>query len=108
MGQNAASADARQHNQDETEMDATTVAVDVAKTVFEVAIANRQSHIVARIDRTDVSYALLGDPVTNASSDGGVWHRSSLRTTYAPSYRLRGDILRLGVYGLRTKGLYSS
>lgn len=29
-------------------MDATTVAVDVAKTVFEVAIANRQAQIVAR------------------------------------------------------------
>ena len=29
-------------------MDATTVAVDVAKTVFEVAIANREWHIVAR------------------------------------------------------------
>jgi transposase len=29
-------------------MDATTVAVDVAKTVFEVAIADRQWHIVAR------------------------------------------------------------
>lgn len=29
-------------------MDATTVAVDVAKTVFEVAIANRQWHIIAR------------------------------------------------------------
>ena len=29
-------------------MDATTVAVDVAKTVFEVAIANRESRIVAR------------------------------------------------------------
>ena len=29
-------------------MDATTVAVDVAKTVFEVAIPNRQCHIVVR------------------------------------------------------------
>ena len=29
-------------------MDATTIAVDVAKTVFEVAIANREWHIVAR------------------------------------------------------------
>ena len=29
-------------------MDATTVAVDLAKTVFEVAIANRQWHIIAR------------------------------------------------------------
>jgi transposase len=48
MRHDAASADAHQHNQEETEMDATTVAVDVAKTVFEVAIANRQWHIVAR------------------------------------------------------------
>ena len=28
------------HNQEETEMDATTVAVDLAKSVFELAIAN--------------------------------------------------------------------
>jgi transposase len=48
MRHDAASADAHQHNQEEAEMDATTVAVDVAKTVFEVAIANRQWHIVAR------------------------------------------------------------
>src|ERR1700716_2710532 len=48
MRHDAASADARQRNQEETEMDATTVAVDVAKTVFEVAIANREWHIVAR------------------------------------------------------------
>jgi transposase len=48
MRHDAASADAHQRNQEETEMDATTVAVDVAKTVFEVAIANRQWHIVAR------------------------------------------------------------
>jgi transposase len=44
----AASADAHQRNQEETEMDATTVAVDVAKTVFQVAIANRQWHLIAR------------------------------------------------------------
>src|SRR5262245_9138529 len=48
MQHDAASADAHQRNQEETEMDATTVAVDVAKTVFEVAVANRQWHIVAR------------------------------------------------------------
>jgi transposase len=29
-------------------MDATTIAVDLAKTVFEVAIADREWHIVAR------------------------------------------------------------
>jgi len=48
MRHDAVSADAHQHNQEETEMDATTVAVDVAKTVFEVAVANRQWHIVTR------------------------------------------------------------
>jgi transposase len=48
MRHDAASADAHQRNQEETEMDATTVAVDVPKTVFEVASANRQWHIVAR------------------------------------------------------------
>ena len=48
MRHDAASADAHQHNQEETEMDATTVAVDLAKTVFQVAIADRQSRIVAR------------------------------------------------------------
>jgi transposase len=35
-------------NQEETEMDATTVAVDLAKTVFELAIANVQWRIVSR------------------------------------------------------------
>jgi transposase len=48
MRHDAASADVHQRNQEETEMDAMTVAVDVAKTVFEVAIANREWHIVAR------------------------------------------------------------
>jgi transposase len=48
MRHDAASADAHQRNQEETEMDATTVAVDVAKNVFEVAIANREWSIVAR------------------------------------------------------------
>jgi transposase len=35
-------------NQEETEMDATTVAVDLAKTVFELAIANAQWRVVGR------------------------------------------------------------
>jgi transposase len=35
-------------NQEETEMDATTVAVDLAKTVFELAIANAQWRVLAR------------------------------------------------------------
>jgi transposase len=44
----AASADTHQPNQEETEMDATTVAVDLAKSVFELAIANTQWRIVSR------------------------------------------------------------
>src|SRR5687767_6186496 len=43
-----ASADPHQHNQEETEMDATTVAVDLAKSVFELAIADVQWRITAR------------------------------------------------------------
>jgi transposase len=48
MRHDAASADAHQRDQEETEMDATTVAVDVAKSVFETAIADREWHIIAR------------------------------------------------------------
>src|SRR4029453_15860783 len=47
-GMMAASADAHQRNQEETEMDATTVAVDLAKTAFQVVIADRHAHIVRR------------------------------------------------------------
>lgn len=35
-------------NQEETEMDATTVAVDLAKTVFELALANAQWRVIGR------------------------------------------------------------
>ena len=37
-------------NQEEAEMDAMTVAVDLAKHVFEVALANRVGQIVERND----------------------------------------------------------
>jgi hypothetical protein len=42
-------------NQDQTEMDATTVAVDLAKSVFEVAIANTHGRLIARqrLNRAD-------------------------------------------------------
>jgi transposase len=36
------------HNQEEADMDATTVAVDLAKDVFEVALANRAGRIIER------------------------------------------------------------
>jgi transposase len=48
MRHHAASADSHQRNQEETEMDATTVAVDLAKTVFELALANAQWRVVER------------------------------------------------------------
>lgn len=48
-------------------MDATTIAVDVAKTVFEVAIANRQWHIVARhrFNRRQFTHFLTTVPPTH-------------------------------------------
>src|SRR4029450_8964925 len=48
MRHDVASADPHQRNQEETAMDATTVAVDLAKTVFELAIADRQRPTPAR------------------------------------------------------------
>ena len=48
-------------------MDATTVAVDVAKTVFEIAIANRQGHIIARhrFNRRQFARFLATTPATH-------------------------------------------
>ena len=67
------------HNQEETEMDATTVAVDLAKSVFELAIANTRWRVVvapATQPRTvrPLSRADAADPC----GDGGVWHRPLL------------------------------
>jgi transposase len=53
----AASADTHQRNQEETEMDATTVAVDLAKSVFELALANAQWRITARHRLTRTQFA---------------------------------------------------
>ena len=41
------------HNQEKTEMDATTVAVDLAKSVFELAIANARWRVWSRRGRRD-------------------------------------------------------
>src|SRR5262249_31121284 len=40
--------DAHQFNQEETGMDATTIGVDLAKDVFEVAMANERWHVIKR------------------------------------------------------------
>jgi transposase len=63
----AASADAHQRNQEETEMDATTVAVDIAKSVFELAIADVHWHIGERkrLNRTQFARFLGETPMTH-------------------------------------------
>ena len=54
-------------NQEETEMDATTVAVDLAKTVFELAIANAQWRVVSRqrLNRAQFARYLTQTPPTH-------------------------------------------
>src|SRR3954470_16501903 len=44
----AANRGSQPRNQEEADMDATTVAIDLAKDVFEVALANRVGRIVER------------------------------------------------------------
>ena len=63
----AASADTHQRNQEETEMDATTVAVDLAKSVFELALANAHWRITARhrFTRTQFARFLAATPATH-------------------------------------------
>src|SRR6187431_392343 len=54
-------------NQEETDMDATTVAVDLAKTVFELAISNAQWRIVSRqrLNRKQFTRFLAEMPATH-------------------------------------------
>jgi transposase len=54
-------------NQEETEMDATTVAVDLAKTVFELATANAQWRIVSRqrLNRAQFTRFVAVTPATH-------------------------------------------
>jgi transposase len=67
MRHHAASADTHQRNQEETEMDATTVAVDLAKTVFELAFANTQWRLVGRqrLNRAGFARFLAGATPTH-------------------------------------------
>ena len=84
MRHDAASADARQRNQEETEMDATTVAVDDAKTVFEVAVANREWHVVARHRfnrRTFTHFLATASPTHMVMEACGTAHYGALSHT---------------------------
>jgi transposase len=68
----AASADTHQRNQEETAMDATTVAVDLAKTVFELAIANAHWRISSRqrLNRAQFARFLAQAPATHVVMEG--------------------------------------
>ena len=59
-------------------MDATTVAVDLAKTVFELAIADVQWHIGARQRLNRTQFARFLVERADARGDGGVRHRTLL------------------------------
>jgi transposase len=84
-------------NQEETKMDATTVAVDVAKTVFELAIANDQWRITTRqrLNRGQFARFLAQTSVTHvvmeACGMAHYWGRVALRyghrvTLVPPAY----------------------
>lgn len=78
-------------------MDATTIAVDLAKTVFEVAIADRRGHIVARhrFNRRQFTHLLATTPPTHvvmeACGTAHYWGRCAQRhghtvTLLPPAY----------------------
>src|SRR4051812_18877085 len=90
----AASADTHQRNQEETAMDATTVAVDLAKTVFELAIANDHWRIISRqrLNRAQFARFLAQTPPTHVVMEacgtahywGRVAQRHGHRVTLLP------------------------
>ena len=72
------------HNQEETEMDATTVAVDLAKSVFELAIANTRWRVWSRqrLNRARFARFLAQTPPTHvvmeACGTAHYWGRVAL------------------------------
>ena len=61
-------------------MNATTVAVDLAKDVFEVALVNRGERIFERKRLTRPQFERFLDGLNTGNRDchGGVWHAASL------------------------------
>src|SRR5262249_29534987 len=100
----AASADSHQRNQEETEMDATTVAVDLAKTVFELAIANAHWRIVSRqrLNRERFARFLAETPATHVVMEacgmahywGRVAQQRGHRVTLVPPAYVRPYVRR--------------
>jgi transposase len=91
-------------NQEETDMDATTVAVDLAKTVFELAIANAQCHIVSRqrLNRGQFTRFLADTPATHVVMEacgmahywGRVAQQHGHRVTLVPPAYVRPYVRR--------------
>jgi len=60
-------------------MDATTIGVDLSKTVFELAVANTAWRVIGRKRFTRLQFrTVLGDSPGGARRDGGVRHGPSL------------------------------
>jgi transposase len=100
----AASADTHQRNQEETEMDATTVAVDLAKSVFELAIANAQWRIEGRqrLNRAQFARFLAQTPAMHVVMEacgtahywGRVAQKQGHRVTLLPPAYVRPYVRR--------------
>jgi transposase len=90
--------------QEETEMDATTVAVDLAKTVFELALANAQWRIVSRqrLNRGQFTRFLAETPSTHVVMEacgmahywGRVAQQHGHRVTLVPPAYVRPYVRR--------------
>ena len=91
-------------NQEETEMDATTVAVDLAKRVFELAIANAQWRVVARqrLNRAQFTRFFAKTPATHVVMEacgmahywGRVAQQHGHRVTLVPPAYVRPYVRR--------------
>jgi transposase len=100
----AATTDAHQLNKEETDMDATTIGVDLAKNVFEVAVANGAWRIVARhrLTRSQFDRFLREQPpahvVMEACGTAHFWGRLAQamghRVTLLPAQYVRPYVRR--------------
>ncbi len=92
------------HNQEETEMDATTVAVDLAKSVFELAIANARWRVWSRqrLNRARFARFLAQTPPTHVVMEacgtahywGRVAQQHGHRVTLVPPAYVRPYVRR--------------
>jgi transposase len=102
--QSAAPTDAHQLNKEETEMDATTIGVDLAKSVFQLALANAAWRIIGsrRLTRPQFERFLASQPaahlVMEACGTAHYWARVARthghRVTLLPAQYVRPYVRR--------------